>query len=402
VSRQAAQEADFSEGQRFGKYTLVKRIASGGMAEIFLARQAGAEGFEKNIAIKKIKSSFTDSPDFVQMFLNEAKLAAQLSHPNICQIFDLGKIGDSFFIAMEYVSGRDMNRIINASNRVGIPFPMEYALKIASNCCEGLYYAHSKTDNKGHALNIVHRDVTPENVIVSFDGGVKLLDFGIAKAENLAQTDRPGEVKGKLSYMSPEQCQLKDVDHRSDIFSLGVVLYEWITGYRLFTGDNDEVVIRSIVEGKIYPPSYFKPEVPKHVEQILMKALEKDRNRRYQSAWDMQYDIDTFLTQHEFTPSNVHLANFVKQLFREDIEVERKTLSKQIRAQPPPLPENGERRELSSDVKVRNLDASAEQQMVGVKISHENLKALSILAQKNRITIQELISEIIRLYLKYK
>ncbi|MBI5526227.1 MAG: serine/threonine protein kinase [Deltaproteobacteria bacterium] len=372
------------------------------MAEIFLARQAGAEGFEKNIAIKKIKSNFSDSPDFVQMFLNEAKLAAQLSHPNICQIFDLGRIGDSFFIAMEYVSGRDMNRIINASNRVGIPFPMEYALKIASNCCEGLYYAHSKTDNKGHALNVVHRDVTPENVIVSFDGGVKLLDFGIAKAENLAQTDRPGEVKGKLSYMSPEQCQLKEVDHRSDIFSLGVVLYEWITGYRLFTGDNDEVIIRSIVEGKIYPPSYFKPEVSKQVEQILMKALEKDRNRRYQSAWDMQYDIDSFLTQHEFTPSNVHLANFVKQLFREDIEVERKTLSKQIRPQPPPLPEDGDRRELSSDVKVRNVDSTAEHQMVGVKVSHENLKTLSILAQKNRITIQELIAEIIRLYLKYK
>jgi serine/threonine-protein kinase len=228
-------------GQRFGKYILIRKLDTGGMADIYLARQEGVEGFQKDIVIKKIRPEISQKQEFVQMFLNEAKLAAMLTHPNICQIFDLGKIGDSYFIAMEYIAGRDMNRIINASAKRGIPFPMEYALKIASNVCEGLYYAHSKVDYNGNPLNIVHRDVTPENIMVSWDGAVKILDFGIAKAANLVSTDREGEVKGKLSYISPEKLQGKEAEQRSDIFSLGVVLYEWITGYKLFRGETDEV-----------------------------------------------------------------------------------------------------------------------------------------------------------------
>ena len=155
---------------RFGKYTLIDRIAVGGMAEIFLARQAGLEGFEKTIVIKRIRPHLSKQSNFVKMFLNEAKLAAQLNHPNIVQIYDLGKISESYFIAMEYIFGRDMRRIIPKADTLGIPFPMVYALKIASSVCEGLYYAHQKTDLYGHALNIVHRDVTPENIFVSFDG----------------------------------------------------------------------------------------------------------------------------------------------------------------------------------------------------------------------------------------
>ena len=169
---------------RFGKYTLIDRIAVGGMAEIFLARQAGLEGFEKTIVIKRIRPHLSKQSNFVKMFLNEAKLAAQLNHPNIVQIYDLGKIGESYFIAMEYIFGRDMRRIIPKADALGIPFPMVYALKIASSVCEGLYYAHARTDMYGNALNIVHRDVTPENIFVSFDGTVKVLDFGIAKAAN--------------------------------------------------------------------------------------------------------------------------------------------------------------------------------------------------------------------------
>jgi serine/threonine-protein kinase len=388
----------FDDGQRFGKYALLSRIASGGMADIILARQEGHEGFEKYVAIKKIKPSLTETSDFMQMFLNEAKLAAILSHPNICQIFDLGKIGESYFIAMEYIFGRDMNRITNACIRAGIPFPVEYALKIASNCCEGLYYAHTKTDSKGAPLNIVHRDVTPENIMVSFEGSVKLLDFGIAKASNLVKTDRPGEVKGKLAFMSPEQCLLKEVDHRSDLFSLGAVIYEWITGYRLFTGDNDEVIIRSIVEGKIYPPSYFKPEVPRAVEQILMKALEKDRNRRYQSAWDMQYDIDTFLSQHEFTPSNTHLANFVKQLFRDDIDSERRLMSEAQEVKPPPIPQAEDTEYSPPPIIVPQVG----QRSVEVELDQAELDALNLLAVKNQLSVSALVSEIVKLYLKYR
>ncbi|HEX9577444.1 MAG TPA: serine/threonine-protein kinase [Myxococcales bacterium] len=313
--------------QQYGKYLLLDRIAVGGMAEIFLARQTGVEGFEKTVVLKRIRPHLGDKKSFVRMFLNEAKLAAQLNHPNIIQIHDLGKVGDSYFIAMEYLFGRDMRRVIPKAEQQGIAFPIVYACKIASQVLEGLYYAHQKADLQGQPLGIVHRDVTPENIFVSFDGGVKVLDFGIAKAANQVEMTRAGEIKGKLSYMSPEQCMGKPLDHCSDIFSLGVVLYEWVTGFKLFTGESDVAVLKSITDGKIYRPSYFKADVPEAVETILMRALEKDAGARYQSAWEMQYDLDRFLANNEFTPSNQHLATFMKQLFADEIEAERARLS---------------------------------------------------------------------------
>jgi len=315
-------------GTRFGKYSLLNRIAVGGMAEIFLARQEGLEGFEKTICIKRIRPHLSSQPNFVRMFLNEAKLAAQLNHPNIVQIYDLGRINDSYFIAMEYISGRDMSRIIPKAEKAGIPFPMIYALRIASNVCEGLYYAHTKTDAYGNPLHVVHRDVTPENVLVGFNGTVKIVDFGIAKANTQIEQTRAGEIKGKLSYMSPEQAMGAQLDARSDIFALGSVVYEWITGYKLFTGENEMAILKSIIDGKIYPPSYFKEDVPESVERILMKALEKDKEKRYQSAWEMQFDIDTYLASSEFTPSNIHLSNFLKQIFGDEIEREKELLIK--------------------------------------------------------------------------
>ncbi|HEY1099556.1 MAG TPA: serine/threonine-protein kinase, partial [Myxococcota bacterium] len=184
------------------------------MAEVFLARQEGLEGFEKTICIKRIRPHLSSQPNFVQMFLNEAKLAAQLNHPNIVQIYDLGRVNDSYFIAMEYISGRDMSRIIPKAEKAGISFPMIYALRIASNVCEGLYFAHTKGDAYGNPLNIVHRDITPENILVSFSGTVKIVDFGIAKANTQLEQTRAGEIKGKLSYMSPEQCLGKALDCR--------------------------------------------------------------------------------------------------------------------------------------------------------------------------------------------
>ena len=317
-----------ARGTRFGKYSLLNRIAVGGMAEIFLARQEGLEGFEKTICIKRIRPHLSSQPNFVRMFLNEAKLAAQLNHPNIVQIYDLGRIADSYFIAMEYISGRDMSRIIPKAEKAGIPFPMIYALRIASNVCEGLYYAHTKTDAYGNPLHVVHRDVTPENVLVGFNGTVKIVDFGIAKANTQLEQTRAGEIKGKLSYMSPEQAMGAQLDARSDIFALGSVVYEWVTGYKLFTGENEMAILKSIIDGKIYPPSYFKEDVPEAVERILMKALEKDKEKRYQSAWEMQFEIDTYLASSEFTPSNIHLSNFLKQIFGDEIEREKELLIK--------------------------------------------------------------------------
>jgi eukaryotic-like serine/threonine-protein kinase len=311
---------------RFGKYILLHRIAVGGMAEIFVARQLGLEGFEKIISIKRIRSHLSSQPNFVKMFLNEAKLAAQLNHPNIVQIYDLGRVVDSYFIAMEYVSGRDMSRVIPQADRKEIPFPIVYALKIASMALEGLYHAHTKTDSFGNPLGIVHRDVTPENIIVGYNGTVKLADFGIAKANTQIEQTKAGEIKGKLSYMSPEQAMGEKLDHRSDIFSLGAILYEWMTHTKLFTGENEMAILKSVIEGKIYPPSYFNKEIPKQVEAILMKALDKDREKRYQNASDMKYDIENYLSQKEFNPSTIHISNFMKQLFSEEIEQEKELL----------------------------------------------------------------------------
>ena len=392
--------------QRYGKYTLIDRIAVGGMAEIFLARQSGVEGFEKLVVLKRIRPHLGDKKSFVKMFLNEAKLAAQLTHPNIVQIYDLGKIGDSYFIAMEYVFGRDMRRVMPKAEALGIAFPLVYALKIASQACEGLYYAHQRVDNYGTSLGIVHRDVTPENVIVSFDGTVKILDFGIAKAANQVEHTRAGDIKGKLSYMSPEQCMGKPLDHRSDIFSLGVVLYEWVTGFKLFTGESDIAVLKSITDGKIYRPSYFKSDVPEAVEAILMRALEKDVAKRYQTAWEMQYDLDRFLSENEFSPSNIHLANFMKQLFSDEMEEEQKRLSARgtnlDTGEDIPAPEiftdmkrGAALREITSPERGSRGD-------VTVAFATAELEALQALAAKHSLPVQILVQEIVGHYLKYR
>ncbi|MDP3237908.1 MAG: serine/threonine-protein kinase [Myxococcales bacterium] len=398
-------QGDSKRNIRFGKYTLIDRIAVGGMAEIFLARQAGIENFEKTIVIKRIRPHLSKQPNFVKMFLNEAKLAAQLNHPNIVQIYDLGRIGESYFIAMEYVFGRDMRRIIPKADSLGIPFPMVYALKIASSVCEGLYYAHQKTDTYGVALNIVHRDVTPENIFVSFDGTVKVLDFGIAKAANQIEQTRAGEIKGKLSYMSPEQCMGKHLDNRSDLFSLGTVLYEWLTGFKLFTGDSEVAILKSITEGKIYAPSYFKADIPEGVEAILMKALEKDRERRYQTAWDMQYDIDQFLSQYEFTPSNIHLANFLKQLFNDELEEEKQRLSSL--AAPAATPE--EVIEEGDDI-ISTIEPISESQQLEdgqgkaltIELHDSEFDSLAVIARRHGMSVSALVRDLVGGFLKYR
>ena len=312
------------------------------MAEVFLAVMPGVEGFEKTVALKRIRSHLSAEPSFVNMFLFEAKLAAQLHHPNIVQIFDLGKISDSYYIAMEYMSGRDMSRVIPRAKQHGIAYPLEYAMLVSSSVLQGLAYAHEKTDAFGAPLNLVHRDVTPENIMVGWNGHVRILDFGIAKANSQDDPTKGGEIKGKLSYMSPEQAMGKTLDHRSDLFTLGVVLYEWITGYKLFTGENEMAVLKSIIDGRIYPPTYFRDDVPAGVEDIVMKALTKDREARYGSAKDMLFDVQNWLqTRADFTPTSEHLANFMRQIFSEEIEREKAALAaaaKERARLPPPLP----------------------------------------------------------------
>ena len=419
-------------GTRFGKYTLLNRIAVGGMAEVFLARQEGLEGFEKTICIKRIRPHLSSQPNFVQMFLNEAKLAAQLNHPNIVQIYDLGRVNDSYFIAMEYISGRDMSRIIPKAEKAGISFPMIYALRIASNVCEGLYFAHTKGDAYGNPLNIVHRDITPENILVSFSGTVKIVDFGIAKANTQLEQTRAGEIKGKLSYMSPEQCMGHQLDARSDIFSFGSVIYEWITGYKLFTGENEMAILKSIIDGKIYPPSYFKEDVPVAVERILMKALDKDKTKRYQSAWDMQFDIDTYLASSEFTPSNIHLANFLKQIFGDEIEREKELLVKhKEESERRDRPKGGVEEEvleledvggraLTDSILRQNVQSSLDDTAAGkkggsavrprkkgeagelkIRLSVEEVEALQRIADRHKTTVEQVTRELLKSHLRW-
>ena len=399
------------EGARFGKYTLIDRLAVGGMAEIFLATQAGLEGFQKTVVIKRIRSHLSKQGSFVRMFLNEAKLAAQLNHPNIVQIYDLGKIGDSYYIAMEYIVGRDMRRVLPKAESMGIPFPMVYALKIASSVCEGLYYAHQKADAFGNPLHIVHRDVTPENIFVSFDGTVKVLDFGIAKAAGQLEQTKAGEIKGKASYMSPEQCLGKPLDCRSDLFSLGIVLYEWLTGFKLFTADSEVAILRSIVDGTIYPPSYFRSDIPQQVEAILMRALQKDREDRYQSAWEMQFDIDRFLGEYEFSPSNIHLSNFLKQVFFDELEEEKARLAAALRPAEGEAPKSGGH-EVAADPSPLQTgpmlehatpsDVKGADRVLGVPLTEADFQGLEKVAKRNGLSVGALARDVLSAWLKYK
>jgi eukaryotic-like serine/threonine-protein kinase len=397
--------------EQFGSYKLVEQIGIGGMAEVFLARHTGVEGFEKDLVIKRIRPHLSAVPSFVSMFLGEAKLAAQLSHPNIVQIYDLGKIGDSYFIAMEYVAGRDMSAILPKTKQQGIRFPVEYALKIGSNVCESLYYAHNKTDAFGSPLHIVHRDVSPENVRVAWTGAVKILDFGIAKAATQLHETKTGEIKGKLCYMSPEQVLGKNIDNRSDIFSLGVVLYECLTGLKMFSGDNDLAIMNNIIEGKIYPPSYFREDVPEEVETIIMRALEKDRQKRYQNANDMQFDIDTFLARHEFTPSNVHLSNFMKQVFQDELAAEQERRIQKTPTSPggpgrrkrrptaPPPPPAESSVEIPSAALHEVAGGGARLELDIDSSEYERLKRI---AERHKTSVEAVLADIVKSYLKYQ
>ena len=409
----------------FGKYTLLERIAVGGMAEVFLAIQSGLQGFEKYLAIKRIRPHLCGEENFVKMFLNEARLAAQLQHPNVVQIFDLGRIGESYFIAMEYISGRDMSRVLPRSEKLGIRFPIEYALTVATKVLDGLSYAHAKTDAFGKHLNIVHRDITPENIMLSWNGNVKILDFGIAKATTHTDQTKAGEIKGKLAYMSPEQAKGKVLDQRSDIFSLGIILYEWVTGYRLFNGENEMAILKQIIDERIYPPSYFREEIPPEVEAILMRALEKDRKNRYQNAREMQLDIHQVLSKSEFSPSSAHLAAFMEQMFSKELAQEQKFLAEAAHVQrrtPPPPPREG------SDFQVGELvgraksaagptTASSESPMllvvegekssdtgdnqVQVSLTSEEWKNLSRAAKRSGTQIDQVLRDILKSATKY-
>ncbi|HEY2744362.1 MAG TPA: protein kinase [Polyangia bacterium] len=298
-----------SDGVPFGNYRLQRRLARGGMAEVFLARLIGVEGFERRVAIKRILPHLSESEEFRAMFLDEARLAAQLTHPNIVHIYDFGKVDDYYFIAMEYVDGVDIGRLIRRAKERPVPF--ELAARILADVCAGLQFAHNAVDPIGRKLDVVHRDVTPQNVLVSYDGIVKLVDFGIAKAQFAAGRTRPGVVKGKYAYMSPEQVEGKPLDGRSDVFSAGICLYEMLTGVPLFRRDDVVASMREIRDGKPIHPEKHRRDVPDELVNIMRRALQTSRDNRYASASAMQTDLEKYLKGATALATSRELAEYI-------------------------------------------------------------------------------------------
>ncbi len=304
---------------RFGQYEILERISSGGMAELFRARRSGVEGFQKIVAIKKILPHIAGDEEFITMFADEAKLAAQLNHPNIVHIFDLGKIeAGGYFIAMEHVEGRDLRSILHMARETGLRLPVPLAVAIAAKVAAALDYAHRRRGDDGRELNIVHRDVSPPNILVSTEGDIKLCDFGIAKAASKVSRTESGALKGKVPYMSPEQAWGKPVDQRSDIYSLGAVLFEMLTGRKLFQGDSDLNVLEKVRAGDVVLPSSLNPEVPPGLDAAVLKALAREPDERYLRTSDMLRDLEAVLRTYEPPPSSADLAIYVRRLETEE------------------------------------------------------------------------------------
>ncbi len=293
---------------RFGPYQLTAHLGRGGMADVYRAVHTGAAGFERVVVVKKILSLYNDDPSFVQMFINEAKIAARLSHPNIVQVYELGEVDGEYFMAMEYVKGLDLVHALRWLARSAgqggetRAFPPAVAAYVAREVCRGLACAHEYTDESGAPQPIIHRDVSPQNIMLTYDGHVKLLDFGIAKAMfSAGEATRTGGLKGKIAYMAPEQADGGSPGPESDLFAAGVVLYEMLVGKRLFKGENDFETLQRVKTLTVPPPSRILPQVPPELDAIALKSLERERAARYRRGAQMARDLDNFLQAARFT-----------------------------------------------------------------------------------------------------
>ena len=277
------------------RYRVIKRLASGGMAEVFVAESAGIEGFRKRVAIKRVLPHLGKKDQFVAMFLDEARLSAQLSHSNVVSVFDIGVGDGAYFIVMEYVDGADLRAVNEHRKKIGRPMPVEAAVFICAKICQGLAYAHELSTPDGTPLEIVHRDITPANVLITKHGEVKIVDFGLAKATSQLARSDPGIIKGKFGYLAPETVLEQGVDHRVDIFAVGILLWELLAGRRLFQGDTDYATVRLVRDAVVPPLSKINPDVNLDLEQLLGKALAKDPTQRYDTARELGRDLVRFL-----------------------------------------------------------------------------------------------------------
>ncbi|HVO29797.1 MAG TPA: serine/threonine-protein kinase [bacterium] len=304
------------EPQRFGKYLLYERIAVGGMAEVFRAKPVGSDNL---LALKRIHPHHLENDDFVSMLIDEAKISVQLSHPNVIQVVDLGRVENHYFIAMEFIRGRDLRRVMERMAEMQRPFPVEHAVSIIASVARGLDYAHGKSDARGQKMQIVHRDISPQNVLVGFDGVVKVIDFGIAKAAGRLMETQVGILKGKYAYMSPEQAAGGTLDHRTDIFSTGIMLYECALGKHPFRATHDIETLRNIKNSSFAPPHEVNPKFPGSVEAVIMKALAPKKEDRYFTAGAMADDLERALEQLNPDYSRDSLSEFVADLFSDEI-----------------------------------------------------------------------------------
>lgn len=354
--------------ETFGKYILLEKIATGGMAEVYLAKSQGAGGIAKLVAIKRILPQFAENPEFIDMFKLEARIAVNLAHSNIVSIYDYGIEKRQPFLIMDYVEGRNLRQVLNRMKKGDITFSIEQALYIIREVAAGLDHAHRCLDGTtGKPLNITHRDISPQNVMVSFEGEVKLVDFGIAKAESQLEVTRAGTLKGKFGYMSPEQAEGHPVDLRTDIFSLGIAMWELLANDRLFVAKDETQTLRKIRECQVPPLRKINPSIPQELERICNKALAKDRNLRYQTAADLHRDLSRFLNRQypDFSPHDFSL--FIKNLFsseilearRKQIEYARLTEKKEENLEPEVLDFKTEITNTNTETKKTETDTQA-------------------------------------------
>jgi serine/threonine protein kinase len=300
------------------RYRVIKRLEAGGMAEVYLGEASSVEGFKKRVAIKRVLPHLAQNDNFIQMFLDEARLSARLSHANIVSVFDISAREDTYFLIMEFVDGANLKRILDCLHRRGQSFPLAQAVYVCAEACRGLSYAHELHDENGKPLGIVHRDISPPNIMLTKRGEVKVADFGLAKAgTQLSQTD-PGVVKGKFSYLSPEAALGKEVDARADIFSLGIVLWEMLAGRRLFLGETDYATVKLIQQANIPRLAPLNNQADEGFEEVILKALTRDPDDRYQTAQQFGDALTGYLFTRQLKVTNYDIANLVNAAIAED------------------------------------------------------------------------------------
>jgi len=299
------------------EYRLTRLLSEGGMGSVYEAVQHGVEGFHKQVAIKTILEELGTHEEFVNMFIGEAKLVADLVHENIIHVYQLGRTGDMLYIVMEYIDGIDLKEFIARHHELGKEIPVDFCTFIASRVCRALEYAHHKTDMDGNLLGVVHRDVSPRNIMITRQGVVKLGDFGIAKAQHYLANHEGDILMGKAQYMSPEQADYKETDGRSDLFSLGVVFYELLTGEAIFNSDDTMVTLRNVSRAQIPHIKKHKDDVPDDLAEIIMRALQRNPAKRFQSANEMGYALEYYMYHDRFGPTNVTLENYLLEIFPE-------------------------------------------------------------------------------------